>query len=121
MSRKKPAPDLIRGGNRFSEKDMRQRRNLGRIPINSIGMRPCERNKIVLADALQDEKYRRSFSGVGDEMRAFRWDGIRLTGRQPHLLLGVLKENTDRSYQDVECVLDIVVVVPRHFLLWADL
>jgi hypothetical protein len=26
MSRKEPAPDLIRGGHRFSEKDMRQSR-----------------------------------------------------------------------------------------------
>src|SRR5262245_65956014 len=54
-------------------------------------------------------------------MRAFRWDRVRLAGRQPHLFLRVLKENADRSYQDVKCVLDIVVVVPRHFLLWADL
>jgi hypothetical protein len=30
MSRKKPAPDLIRGGHRFSEKDMRQRKKLDR-------------------------------------------------------------------------------------------
>src|SRR5262245_908754 len=28
MSRKKPAPDLIRGGHRSSEEDMRQRKNL---------------------------------------------------------------------------------------------
>src|SRR5262245_16204199 len=33
MSRKKPAPDLIRGGYRFSGKDMRQRKNLECIPI----------------------------------------------------------------------------------------
>jgi hypothetical protein len=33
MSRKKPAPDLIRGGDRLSEKDMRQSTNLERIPI----------------------------------------------------------------------------------------
>jgi hypothetical protein len=33
MSRKKPAPDLIRGGNRFSEKDMRKSTNLERISI----------------------------------------------------------------------------------------
>jgi DNA-binding HxlR family transcriptional regulator len=33
MSRRKPAPDLIRGGHRFAEKDMRQCVNLERVPI----------------------------------------------------------------------------------------
>jgi hypothetical protein len=33
MSRQKPVPDLIRDGHRFSEKDMRQRTNLERIPV----------------------------------------------------------------------------------------
>ena len=34
MSRKKHVPDVIRDGHRFSEKDMRQRKNLERIPIS---------------------------------------------------------------------------------------
>jgi hypothetical protein len=33
MSRRKPALDLIGGGYRFADKDMRQRVNLERIPI----------------------------------------------------------------------------------------
>jgi hypothetical protein len=33
MSRKKPAPDMIRGGHQFSEKDMRQLTKLERIPV----------------------------------------------------------------------------------------
>jgi hypothetical protein len=34
MSRKKPARDSIRGGDRFSEKNMRKRKNLERIPVH---------------------------------------------------------------------------------------
>ena len=33
MSRRKPAPDLIRGGRRFADKDMRQTMNLEHVPI----------------------------------------------------------------------------------------
>jgi hypothetical protein len=33
MSRKKAAPDLIRGGNRFSDKDTRKSKKLERIKI----------------------------------------------------------------------------------------
>jgi hypothetical protein len=35
MSRKMPAPDLIRGRYRFSDKDMRRLKNLERFPIGS--------------------------------------------------------------------------------------
>ena len=38
MSRKKPAPDLIRGGHRFSEKDMRQPENLALQPRDNLDM-----------------------------------------------------------------------------------
>jgi hypothetical protein len=39
MSRKMPVPDLIRNGNRFSEKDMRQSTNLGRGRSGHAGLR----------------------------------------------------------------------------------
>jgi hypothetical protein len=32
MFRRKPAPDLIRGGRRFADKNMRQRKNRRRAP-----------------------------------------------------------------------------------------
>ncbi len=39
MFRKSLPPDAIGGGHRLSEKNMRQRKKLERIPIHSIGMR----------------------------------------------------------------------------------
>jgi hypothetical protein len=38
MIPKKPAPDLIRGGNRFSEKDHAQTKSWTMIPIQLDGM-----------------------------------------------------------------------------------
>jgi hypothetical protein len=35
MSRKMPAPDLIRGGNRFPDKDMRKSKTLERVRIQT--------------------------------------------------------------------------------------
>ena len=37
MSRQKPAPDLIRGGHRFADKDMCQRVNLEHIRLFGTG------------------------------------------------------------------------------------
>src|SRR5262249_47550904 len=80
-----------------------------------------KRDEIVLANALQDEKHCRRFPGVGNEMSAFRLHGIRLAGPQKHLFLVLLQKDTDRSCQDIECVANVAVVVPGHFLRGTDL
>src|SRR5262249_10833140 len=78
-------------------------------------------DKIVLANPLQDEKRCRNFASVGNEMSAFRPHCIHLARQQNHFLLGVLQENTNCSFQDIECVSDVAVAVPRHFLRGTDL
>jgi hypothetical protein len=54
MIPKKPAPDLIRGGNRFSEEIMRNRlnRRLFRRPVGIVGLRQGGDRLGDLADSL---------------------------------------------------------------------
>ena len=80
-----------------------------------------QRHKIVLAHTLEDEKYRGCVTGIGDQMRAARPDGIGVAGAEPHLLLGLAQEQAEASLQDVERILDIAVAVPRHVLVRRDL
>src|SRR5712691_8215624 len=80
-----------------------------------------ERDEIVFADALQDQKYRGRVARVGDEVRSPRRNGIGLPRRQPHVLLRLLKKDSDRARYDIKRVVDVAVVMPRHFLRRADL
>jgi hypothetical protein len=75
-----------------------------------------ERHEIVLADSLKHEKYRGRFACIGDEVGALRGDGKSLAPRQTHLFLRLLEKDSDYSLQDVERVVDIVVIMPRHLL-----
>ena len=45
MSRKKPAPDLIRGGYRFSEKDMRKTKRMSRKSGNRFSEKDMRKTK----------------------------------------------------------------------------
>jgi hypothetical protein len=75
-----------------------------------------ERHEIVLADALKHEKYRGRFACISDEVGALRGDGKGLASRQAHLFLRLLEKDSDYSLQDVERVMDIIVIMPRHLL-----
>src|SRR5262245_45057534 len=75
-----------------------------------------ERHEIVLADALQHEKYRRRVTCIGDEVRALRGNGKSLASRQTHLFLRLLEKDSDCSFHDIERIVDIVVIMPRHLL-----
>src|SRR6267143_5277931 len=75
-----------------------------------------ERHKVVFTDALQHQESRRTFSAVGDEVRAAGLDRVSVTGAEPDLLLGIAQEEPEVSLQHVERVLDIVVIVPGHLL-----
>src|SRR5262245_37317875 len=48
-----------------------------------------KRDVVVFADALQHEEGSRAIAAVGDEVRATRADGVRLTRPEPDLLLGL--------------------------------
>src|SRR5262245_29401854 len=85
------------------------------------GSRIGQGDKIVVADALQDQKYRGRIAGVGDEVRALRRNGISLSGRQSHLLLRTLKKDSNGPRHDIERVVDGGVIVPGHLLRRADL
>src|SRR5688572_29202616 len=73
-----------------------------------------QRDEIVFAYSLQDEEGRRGLAAVGDEVRAARRHRIGLAGLEAHLLLGVLEEDSQAPLQDIEGVLYVAVVVPRH-------
>jgi hypothetical protein len=75
-----------------------------------------ERHEIVLADSLQHEKYRGRVACIGDEVRALWGDGKSLAPRQTHLFLRLLEKDSDCSLQDIERVVGIVVIMPRHLL-----
>ena len=75
-----------------------------------------KRNVIVLADALKHQKGCRAISAIDDKVRAARWDGIGITGAEPHLLLGFAQEDSELSLDDVERILDIAVVMPGYCL-----
>src|SRR5262249_60680684 len=75
--------------------------------------------KIVVADALQDQKHRGRIAGIGDEVRALRRDGISLPGRQSHLFLRTLKKDANGSGHDIERrVVSRKYSKNRNVLLW---
>src|SRR5713101_2284116 len=75
-----------------------------------------QRNKIVFADSLQHQERRRGVAAVRHQVRAFRPYRECLAASEVDFLLGIAEEDADPSLEDVERVLDIVVVVPGHFL-----
>src|SRR5437879_3677425 len=81
----------------------------------------CQRNEVVFADSLQHQERRRDVAAVDHEVRASRSHRERFAGSEADLLLGIAEEDADLSVEDVERVLDVVVVVPGHFLLRRDL
>src|SRR5262245_33015466 len=85
------------------------------------GSRIGQGDKIVVADALQDQKHRGRIAGVGDEVRALRRNGISLSRRQSHLFLRTLKKDSNGPRHDIERVVDVGVIVPGHLLRRADL
>src|SRR5262245_36728301 len=97
------------------------------MPATSAGMadqrvrRSGQGNKIVFADALQDEKHSRRVSGVGNEVRALRRHRIGPSRRQPYFFFWILEKDANSSRHDVERVVDVVMIVPGHLLGGADL
>src|SRR6266508_522695 len=88
-----------------------------RVPVH----RSSQGYKIVFADALQDEKHRRRVAAIGNEVRALGRHRIGLSRRQPHFFLWILQENSNRSRDDIERVVHVSVIMPRHLLRGADL
>src|SRR5438552_6615002 len=80
-----------------------------------------QRDKLIFADALQHQERCRGVAAVDHQLRAFRPHRERLAGPEANFLLGFAQEDGDRSPEHVERVLDIVVVVPGHFLVRRDL
>src|SRR5579863_489665 len=87
-----------------------------RDPVAHPASCSSERHEIVLADSLQHEKYRGRVARIGDEVWALWGDREGLAPRQTHLFLRLLEKEADCSFQDIESVVDIVVIMPRHLL-----
>ena len=79
------------------------------MPATSAGMadkRACrsgQGDKIVFADALQDEKHSRRVTGVGNEMRALREHGVSLSWHQSYFFFWILEENPPRLMNGTPC------------------
>src|SRR5918995_3954971 len=86
-----------------------------------IGHPLGQRNVIVLSHALQNEENGGRIAAVRDEVRPPRAHGIRLAGGERNLFLRIAQEKAEATLQDVERVLHMVVVMPRHLLRGADL
>lgn len=80
-----------------------------------------ERNVIVLANALKDEKRCGVFPTIGDKVRTPRSDRIGIPGAKPHPLLRFAQEQPDLSLDNVERILNRAVAMPRHLLRRRDL
>src|SRR5262245_46718327 len=97
------------------------------MPATSAGMadkRACrsgQGDKIVFADALQDEKHSRRVTGVGNKVRALRGHRIGLSRGEPYFFFWILEEDPNGSRHDVKRVVDVVMIVPGHLLRGADL
>jgi hypothetical protein len=83
-----------------------------RRSVSTLG----EWNEIVLASPLENQKDRRSSPAIDDEVWAFGGDAKRLPTCQPHIFLRLLEKDSNFSFYHIECVADVVVVVPRHLL-----
>ena len=55
-----------------------------------------ERNEVVFANALEDEKHGGYIARIGDKVRPFRRHCKRLARPQSNIFLGVLEKNADR-------------------------
>src|SRR2546423_7098294 len=98
----------------FTPRSGERRRKLREAPLG-------QRNEVVFADSLQHQERRRGVATVDHQVRAFRAHRKCLAGSEADFLLGIAEEDADLSLQDVERVLDVVVVMPGHFLLRRDL
>src|SRR6185436_8174375 len=75
-----------------------------------------ERDKIVLADALQHQKRSRNAAVIGHQVRAAGLCSVGLPGPQAHVLLGLAQKYPQIPTENIKGVLHIVVVVPGHLL-----
>src|SRR5262249_30071950 len=79
-----------------------------------------ERHEVVFTE-LEYEEDRGVGASVRNEMGTTRPHGIRLTGHQADVLLGITQEDAQAPLEDEERVRHARVVVPRHALARADL
>src|SRR4029078_640187 len=84
-----------------------------RIAIESSSR---QRNKSVLADTLQNKKRGRCVACVDDEMRPPGLKGVGLAASESNVLFGFPHEHPYRTFEHVERILHVRVVMPWHFL-----
>src|SRR4051794_40366190 len=70
--------------------------------LRSRSLRPQQRDKIVFADALQNQEGERLGAPVGHEMRSRRPDDIDFAGLQIHFLFRILQEQPHLAVKNVE-------------------
>jgi len=78
-------------------------------------------DEVVLAHALEGQECCRAVAGVGDEVGAAWVNGKGVSRTELNLLLGLSEKDADASFEDVERVTDVGVVVPGHLLRRRDL
>src|SRR5882724_12518277 len=75
-----------------------------------------ERNVVVFADALQNQNRHRGVAGVGHQMWPSRRHGVAFTNTELHLLLRILQEQAEATFQHIKGIADVIVGVPWHGL-----
>src|SRR2546422_5495427 len=109
----------------FSGEQPRERSDRGDRPLQCpVGQPPkssftricSKRNEVVLADACEREEGRRSSAAVGNEVWSARSHRIGIAGTKQNLLLGFAQEEPDLAINDIERVLNVAMVMPRHAL-----
>jgi hypothetical protein len=82
----------------------------------------CQRNVIVLTDTLKYEERRcRTFTVIGNEVRAHWTDSIDIARVEPHLFFWLTQEKPNAPFENVEGILNVRVTMPRYVLCRGDL
>ena len=82
--------------------------------MRRVGSR--EGYEVVFTHSLQGQKGGRTLTRIGDQMRPKWRNGIRFTGAEFDHFLWITEQNSDPAFKDIERVLSVVVIMPRHKL-----
>src|SRR5215467_10475856 len=75
-----------------------------------------KRYEVIFADALQNQEGRGSIASVGDKVWTTCSNRKGLARCEHYVFLGLLQEDPQLSFQNVEGVRDLRVTMPGHFL-----
>ncbi|OAF12411.1 hypothetical protein AYJ54_06170 [Bradyrhizobium centrolobii] len=78
-------------------------------------------DEVVIAQSLQNEEHRGTISVIRDSVRSAWTYDESLAHAKTHLLVRIARGDADFATDHIKGVLNFVVIMPGHFLRWADL